>query len=177
YPGAGGVRGRGIAGRVTRAHAAPVFTPAPRATLSTKIWALGRHISEARRGAARQSLRSVLYSLPAWRPEQSEPNASLAAVPSRRDIHPRFAQVRARTFAPVGGRIREAWNACLECTAAKRDAFSARKITNITLRLACWLLARSSSPPAAKRSTGRQSKVLKRSAGLPAAKRARLRDR
>src|SRR6516162_2231077 len=52
---------------------------------------------EARRGAARQSLHSVLYSSPAWSPEQPKPNASPAALPPRRDIHPRFAQERART--------------------------------------------------------------------------------
>src|SRR5262249_41507835 len=48
---------------------------------------------EARRGAARQSLHSVLYSSPAWSPEQRKPNASPAALPPRQDIHPRFAQV------------------------------------------------------------------------------------
>src|ERR1700757_486188 len=51
---------------------------------------------EARRGAARQSLHSVLYSSPAWSPEQHELNASPAALPPRLDIHPRFAQVRTR---------------------------------------------------------------------------------
>src|SRR5262252_1901615 len=48
---------------------------------------------EARRGAARQSLHSVLYSSPAWSPEQPKPTASPAVLPPRRDIHPRFAQV------------------------------------------------------------------------------------
>jgi len=35
-------------------------------------WALGRHMPEARRGAARQSSRSVLCSSPAWSPEQMQ---------------------------------------------------------------------------------------------------------
>src|SRR6516164_6736416 len=56
---------------------------------------------EARRGAARQSLHSVLYSSPAWSPEQPKPNASPAALPPRRDIHPRFAR-SGRALAPIG---------------------------------------------------------------------------
>src|SRR5437660_846591 len=54
---------------------------------------------EARRGAARQSLHSVLYSLPAWSPEQSNLNPIHAGVPPEPRIHPRFAQAP----APPGG--------------------------------------------------------------------------
>ena len=64
----------------------------------------GLHKSEARRGAARQSLHSVLYSSPAWSPEQHELNASPAALPPQQDIHPRFAQALMTTTrdAPIG---------------------------------------------------------------------------
>src|SRR5215467_3839557 len=103
---------------------------------------------EAHRGAARQSLHSVLYSSPAWPPEHAKPNASLTAVPLRQEIHPRFAQATGAQRRPDSPG--EAMECVLGVHRSETRAFSARKITKITLRLVCWLSARSPSPPAAK---------------------------
>src|SRR5215469_6589489 len=51
---------------------------------------------EARRGAARQSLHSVLYSSPAWSPEQPKPTASPAVLPPRGIFIPALHRSRAR---------------------------------------------------------------------------------
>ena len=156
-----------------RAHAAPVFKPAPRATLPTKVLALGRHVPEARRGAARQSLHSVLYSSPVWSPEQSNLNPIHAGMPREPTIHPRFAQAPAAARRSCGGMAAE--------SAAQNPAAVSQHLRccaramgkHFTVRLACRLSAPSASPRATTRSRGRRSRAARRSAGSRGARCAR----
>src|SRR5262249_42034723 len=118
--GAGRVRRRGIAGRVAQAHAAPVFKPALRATLSTKIWRSGATCR--RRVVGRRGRACTPCSTLRPRGHPSTPNLTHVWRQfhcERIFIHasPRCAGVHGRP--PAIGPQAMQWNARLECTAAK----------------------------------------------------------
>src|SRR5262249_19762624 len=158
HPGAGGVRRRGIAGRVAQAHAAPVFKPALRATLSTKIWRSGatcRRRVVGRRGRACTPCSTL-------RPRGHPSNPKLTQL--RRRFHRggifipalhRSGQAR----APVGrsNSLGEAVERALRVRRSKTARVFSKEENEYHLR-ACWLACGSVSFTASSQAIHRETK-------------------